>query len=132
MASNPNGEGSIFPGLTLIHDPARDTRLVSSALKLTKPLIVLQRRCRKVREEETAFLDAMKTKTNGELYVRGKVLHPGVEILIGRSTYQVREVMSWVRFRYDSDKRRIKAIPLIRSAVACDFQLCLYEGYIEN
>ncbi|MBI4179285.1 DUF342 domain-containing protein [bacterium] len=80
-------------------------------LKLTKTLIVLQHRCRKVQDEETAFLESMKTKTNGELDVRGKV-HPGVKILIGHSTYQVQEAMSWVRFRYDPEKRRIKAIPL--------------------
>lgn len=80
-------------------------------LKLTKTLIVLQHRCRKVQDEETQFLDSMKTRTNGELDVRGRV-YPGVKILIGNSTYQVLGSMSWVRFKYDPDKRRIKAIPL--------------------
>lgn len=81
-------------------------------LKLAKTIIVLHSRLRKIQDEETAFVESMKNRTNGVLDARGRV-YPGVRILIGHAVYYVVEPMSCVRFKYDADQRRIKAIPLI-------------------
>lgn len=81
-------------------------------LKMAKTVIVLHNRCRKIRDEEDRFIESMKNRTNGVLDVHGRV-HPGVKILIGHATYLVTEPLSWIRFKYDADQRRIKAIPLI-------------------
>lgn len=81
-------------------------------LKLAKTVLVLHSRCRKIQDQEDSFLKSMKARTSGEVSIRGRV-HPGVKILIGHSTYIVTETLSWVRFKYDTDRRRIKAIPLI-------------------
>ena len=81
-------------------------------LKLAKTVLVLHNRSGKIQEEETSFLESMKARTHGEVVVRGRV-YPGVKILIGHASHVVTETLSWVRFKYDPDHRRIKAVPLI-------------------
>lgn len=81
-------------------------------LKMAKTVLVLHERCRKIREEEDKFNESMRARTEGELDVRGRV-YPGVKILIGPAVHYVTEPLSWVRFRYDAEKRRIKAVPLV-------------------
>ncbi len=81
-------------------------------LKLAKSVVVLTNLCRRLEAEETQFVESMKNRTRGEVDVRGRV-HPGVKILIGPATYVVKEPLSWVRFKYDPDRRRIKAVSLV-------------------
>lgn len=81
-------------------------------LQLTKTAIVLQDRLNAITAEESKFLETMKTNTDGVLDVRGRV-YPDVRIHIGPATYIVTEPMSFVRFKYDCDARRIKLIPLV-------------------
>ncbi|OGH56245.1 MAG: hypothetical protein A3G34_06060 [Candidatus Lindowbacteria bacterium RIFCSPLOWO2_12_FULL_62_27] len=81
-------------------------------LKLAKTILVLKTRQRKIEIEETKFMESMKNRSTGTVDVRGRV-HPGVRIQIGHALYLVSEPISWVRFKYDPDRRRIKAIPLV-------------------
>ena len=81
-------------------------------LKLAKTVLVLHNRAREIQEEETSFLESLKTRTHGEVLIRGRV-YPGVKILIWQACYIVTEPLSWVRFKYDRERSRIKAAPLV-------------------